>query len=125
MHAMFDDGLHYDEVVALNISKDDLVGLFVNLKTSLLVNHKKPKLLIKWCTNDTIHANFRDHWWMIFDIPPHSNLEVTFYFLIKLYVEFVLGLNMNYWSVKPNMGVGGGAPQHRPFSLCMLSQNFN
>ena len=53
---------------------------------------------------------------MVFDIPPHRNLEVPFYLLRKLYAEFVLGLKVNYWSMKPNMGVGGGAPQHRPSS---------
>ena len=44
MYAMFDDVLDYDEVAALNISKDDLVDLFVNPKTGLQVNCKKPKL---------------------------------------------------------------------------------
>ena len=34
MHATFEDGLDYDEVAALNISKDDLVALFVDPKTS-------------------------------------------------------------------------------------------
>ena len=58
MHAMFDDGSDYDEVVVLNISKDDLVSLFANPKTSLLVGHKKPKISIKWCTNDAIRAKF-------------------------------------------------------------------
>ena len=58
MHEMFDDGLDYDEVGALNITKEDLAGLFVNLKTSLPFDHKKLKLSIKWCTNDAIHANF-------------------------------------------------------------------
>ena len=53
---------------------------------------------------------------MFFDIPPHSNLEVPFYFFKKLYAEFVLGLKVNYWSMKPNMGVGGGGPQDRPYS---------
>lgn len=62
MHAMFDDGLDYDEVAALNISKDDLVSLFMNPKTDLQVNHKYPKLSIKWCTNDAICANYWDHW---------------------------------------------------------------
>ena len=60
MHAMFDDGLDYDEVVALNISKDDLVSLLLNPKIGLEVNHKKSKLSIKWCTNDAICANFWD-----------------------------------------------------------------
>ena len=53
---------------------------------------------------------------MVFDIPLHSNLKVPFYFLRKLYAKFVLGLKVNYWSMKPNMCVEGGAPQDRPFS---------
>ena len=115
MHEMFDDGLCYDEVAALNISKDALVALFVNPKIGLQVNRKKPKLSIKWCTNDTIRANFWDRWWMVFDIPPHGNLDIPFYFLRKLYAEFVLKLKVNYWSMKPNMVVGLGAHRDRPF----------
>ena len=63
-----------------------------------------------------MRVKFWDCWWIIFDKPPHNNLEVPFYFLRKLYVEFVLGLKVNYWSMNANMGVGGGAPQDRPFS---------
>ena len=33
MHDIFDDGLDYDEVAILNISKYDLVSLFVNPKS--------------------------------------------------------------------------------------------
>ena len=85
IHAMFDDGLDYDEAMALNISKDDLVGLFVDPKTSKQVECTKPKLSIKWCTNEVMHAKYWDRWWMVFDIPPHNNLEVPFYFIRKLY----------------------------------------
>ena len=116
MHAMFDDGLDYDEVVALNITKDDLVSLFVDPKINKQVKHTKPKLSIKWCTNEAMHVNFWDRWWMVFDIPPRNNLEVPFYFVRKLYVKFLLVLKVKYWSMNPNMGVGGGAPQDRPFS---------
>ena len=35
MHEIFYDGLDYDEVVALNITKDDLAGLFANPKISI------------------------------------------------------------------------------------------
>ena len=35
MHAIFDDGLDYDEVVALNITKEDLASLFANLNYPL------------------------------------------------------------------------------------------
>lgn len=95
MHAQFDDGLDYDEVAALNISKDDLSNLFVNPKNNIKVKSTKLKLSIKWCKNEAMCANFWDCWWMVFDKPPHRNLEVTFYFLIKLYVEFVLGKKVN------------------------------
>ena len=60
MHEMFDDGLDYDEVVALNIGKDDLVSLFANPKIGLQVDRKKTKLSIKWCTNEARRANFWD-----------------------------------------------------------------
>ena len=45
MHEMFDDSLDYDEVVALNITKDDLVSLFANLKTDLPVDKKKTQTI--------------------------------------------------------------------------------
>ena len=107
MHAMFDDGLDYDEVVAVNITKDDIVSLFVDPKICKQVEHTKSKLSIKWYTNEAIHTNFWDHWWMVFDIYPHNNLEVSFYFIKKLYDKFVLHLKVNYWSMMPNMDVEG------------------
>ena len=58
MHAMFDDGLDYDEVATLNISKEDLVTLFVNPKTSKQVECTQHKRSIKCCTNEAMHANF-------------------------------------------------------------------
>ena len=63
-----------------------------------------------------MHANVCDISWTVFDIPPHRNLEAPFYFIRKLYAEFLLGLKVNYWSMRPNMGVGGGALQDRPFA---------
>ena len=73
MHAMFDDGLDYDEVAALNISKDDLVNLFADPKNGKQVECTKPELSLKWCTNKAMHANFWDHWWMVFNKPSHNN----------------------------------------------------
>ena len=68
MHEMFDDGLDYDEVAALNLTKEDLARLFANPKMGILVNPKKSKLSIKWCTNDVIHANFWDRWWSLISL---------------------------------------------------------
>lgn len=93
---MFDDVLAYDEVGALNISKDDIVNLFVNPNTSKKVDRTKPKLSIKWCTNEAMHVKFLDCWWMVFDKPLDNNLDVSFYFIRKLYAEFLLGLKVNY-----------------------------
>ncbi len=45
MHAMFDDGLDYDEVTALNITKDDIVNHFVDPKTSKKIECTKPKII--------------------------------------------------------------------------------
>ena len=58
MHTMFDDVLNYDEVYALNITKDDIVNLFVIPKIGKKVERTKPKLSIKWCTNEAMRANF-------------------------------------------------------------------
>ena len=116
MHTQFDDGLDHDGIVALNISKEDIAALFVDPKIGIPVDPKNPKLSIKWCTNEAMRTNFWDRWWMVFDKPPHSNLEVPFYFIKKFYVEFVLGHHVDYWSMRPNMGVGKGAPQTRPSS---------
>ena len=107
--------LDYDEVATLNITKDDIVILFVDPKISKKLEQTKPKLSIKWCANGAMHLNFWDFWWMVFDKPPHNNLEVPFYFIRKLYEKFVLGLKVNYWSMRPKMGVGG-APQDRHFA---------
>ena len=60
MHAMFDDGLDYDEVAALNITKDDMISLFVDPKIGKKLERKKTKLSIKWCTNEAMHVNFLD-----------------------------------------------------------------
>ena len=51
---------------------------------------------------------------MVFNKPPHSNLEVPIYLLKKLYVEFIKGLKVNYLKMKSNMGIGGRALQDRP-----------
>ena len=114
MHCQFDDSFNYDELVALNISKQNLTRLFANPKIHNEVDPKKHKFSIKLCTNEVIKTHFLDCLWMTFDIPPHNNLQVPIYFLTKLYVDFFKGVKVNHWSRKSNMGLGGGAPQDRP-----------
>ena len=50
---------------------------------------------------------------MVFDKPPNNNLDVPFYFIKKLYAEFLLGHHVNYFDIRPFQGVGGGMPQDR------------
>ena len=74
MHCQFDDSFNYDELVALNISKQNLTRLFANPKIHNEVDPKKHKFSIKLCTNEVIKTHFFNFWWMTFDIPPHNYL---------------------------------------------------
>ena len=54
-----------------------------------------------------------DHWYMVFDEDPHGNGDISFYFLRKLYVKFILGKHVNYFDILEFQGVGHGIPQDR------------
>jgi len=50
---------------------------------------------------------------MVFDEDPHGNRDIPFYFLRKLYVEFILGKHVNYFDILEFHGVEHGIPQDR------------
>ena len=50
---------------------------------------------------------------MVFDEDLHGNHHIPLYFLRKLYVEFTMGKDVNYFDILEFQGVGGGMPQHR------------
>ena len=50
---------------------------------------------------------------MVFDEDPHGNRDIPFYFLRKLYLEFILGKHVNYFDILEFQGVGHGMPQYR------------
>ena len=54
-----------------------------------------------------------DCWYMVFDEDPHGNKDIPFYFLRKLYVEFILGKQVNYFDILEFQGIGHGIPQDR------------
>lgn len=114
MKEKYADGLLYKDIKDLEISKAEIASLFVNPRIVQPVNPKKIKLSIKWCTNDGIVKNFWDCWWMVFDKPANNNLDIPFYFIKKLYAEFVLYKHVNYFDIQPFQGVGLGMPQNRP-----------
>ena len=54
-----------------------------------------------------------DRWYMAFDEYPHGKRDIPFYFLRKLYAEFILGKHVNYFDILGFQGVGHGMPQDR------------
>ena len=60
-----------------------------------------------------VKANWMDRWYMVFDEDPHGNRDIPFYFLRKLYAEFILGKHVNYSDILKFHGVGHGMPQDR------------
>jgi hypothetical protein len=83
----------------LQISKQDLMTLFIDPKTSLHPPMKKKCICMDWCTYQPFIDHWMDRWFMVFDKPPCNNKEVPLYFLRKLWVEFVLGHHVNYFDI--------------------------
>ena len=50
---------------------------------------------------------------MVFDEDPHGKRDIPFYFLRKVYPEFILGKHVNYFNILGFWGVGHGMPQDR------------
>ena len=75
------DGLSYNEVKKLKITKQHIYLLFRLLGTDDIPEINKPHISIEWCTFPPIRDNWMDSWYMVFDIPPHNNREVPLYFL--------------------------------------------
>ncbi|XP_059075968.1 uncharacterized protein LOC131875495 isoform X2 [Cryptomeria japonica] len=114
LRAFYADGLTYKQVIDLKITKIDLKKYFVNPKTGEEIDPKKSWISIRWCRHSGIASHFWERWLMVFDHPPHSNHEVSMYFLKKLWVEFELGKKPNYFDIRSFQGVGRGMPQDRP-----------
>ena len=79
------NGLSYNEVKKLKITKQDIYSLFRLPGTDDISEISMPHISIEWCTFPPIRDNWMDRWYMVFDIPPHNNREVPMYFLRKLY----------------------------------------
>lgn len=71
------------------------------------------KFSIHWCNHDEIRNNFWDRWWMVFDQTTCNNYEVSLYFLIKLYYEFILHQIPNYFDMRDFDDRGGGSAKNR------------
>ena len=85
------DGLTHKDIKALKITKDQLFSLFQDPSTGLVPPTSGAHISIDWCVEPNIKANWMDRWYMIFDEDPHGNRDIPFYFLRKLYAEYILG----------------------------------
>ena len=77
----YTDGLSYNEVKKLEITKEHIYSLFRLPRTDDIPEINKPHISIEWCTFPPIRDNWMDRWYMVFDIPNHNNREVPLYFL--------------------------------------------
>ena len=67
------DGLSYNEVKKLKITKQAISSLFRVPGTDNISKISRPHIYIEWCTFPPIRDNWMDRWYMVFDIPPHNN----------------------------------------------------
>ena len=75
------DGLSYNEVKKLTITKQQIYSLFRLPQMDDISKINRPYISIEWCTFPPIRDNWMDRWYMVFYIPPHNNREVSLYFL--------------------------------------------
>ena len=54
-----------------------------------------------------------DRWYMVFDEVHHRDRYIPFYFLRKLYAEYILGKHVKYFDILEFQGVGHGMLQDR------------
>ena len=75
------DGLSYNEVKKLKITKQNNYSLFRLPVMDDILDINRPHIFVEWCTFPPLRDNWMDRWYMVFDIPPHNNREVPLYFL--------------------------------------------
>ena len=91
----YSTGMSYKDVNKLKITKDQLYSLFCDPSTGLVPPTSQPHISVGRCIEPNIKSNWMDRWYMVFDEGPHGNRDIPFYFLRKLYDEFILGKHVN------------------------------
>ena len=81
----YPDGLGYNAIKKLKITKENIFSLFRDPRTMEILNANRPHISIEWCTFQPFVDNWTDRRYMVFDMPPHNNREIPLYFLCKMY----------------------------------------
>ena len=113
----FANGISYKDVKNLKITKDMLFSLFGDPSNGMTPPVSKPHISICWCIEPRIKENWMDRWYMVFDEDPHGNRDIPLYFQRKLYAEFILGKQVNYFDILEFQGIGRGMPQNREHAM--------
>jgi hypothetical protein len=99
MREFYSNGLNKEGVKDLNISKQELLSKFRNLRDNTVPLVTKRRICMDWCIYQPWRDNWMDRWFMVFDKATNKNMEVPLYFLRKLWAEFVLCLHVKYFDI--------------------------
>jgi hypothetical protein len=84
MFEYYRTGLDRNQIRDLGITKQDMMSLLIDPRTTQQPSITKKHICIDWCIHPQILQNSMDRWFMVFDAPPCNNREVPLYFLRKL-----------------------------------------
>jgi len=91
--------LDKNQVRDLNISKQDLMSLFIDPRYGVQPTFNKKHICMDWCIHLQFLDNLMDRWLIVFDKPPCNIEEVPLYLLRKLWEKFILGHHVNYFNI--------------------------
>ena len=95
MRELYSNGLSKEGIKELNITKQEWLSQFYNLRDNTVPPVTKMRICMDWCIYQPWRDNWMDRWLMVFDKAPNNNMEVPLYFLHKLWEKFMLGLHVN------------------------------
>ena len=110
-----------DDIKRLNITKQDFLSQFHNPMDNSVPSITKKKICMDWCIYQQWRDNWIDKWFMVFEKSPNNNMEVPLYFPKKLWVEFMLGLHVNYFDIGEFQGLALGSAQDREHARCYVA----
>ena len=67
------DGLDYNAIKKLKITKEHIFSLFRDPCTGGIPNANRPHISFEWCTFQPFVDNWMERWYIVFDMPPHNN----------------------------------------------------
>ena len=108
------NGLSYNEVKKLKIINEKIYEHISVPRMDQIPNTRMTHILFEWCTYQPFWDHWMDKWYMVFNVPPHKNWELSLYFIWKLYEDFVLDKYVNYFDILGFHDIDMGMPKNKP-----------